>query len=130
MSTNSTTSGPAISFSGLGSGIDTASIVSQLMKLERAPIDRIEADKKTLNTKKGVVQEINSLLGKLRDAAAEMYKPNALAAKTATAADPRSSARARPTPPRPAPTTSWSPASRRRTRWRRAPRRRSPPGRA
>ena len=86
MSTNST-SGPAISFSGLGSGIDTASIVSQLMKLERAPIDRIEADKKTLNTKKGVVQEINSLLGKLRDAAAEMYKPNALAAKTATAAD-------------------------------------------
>ena len=86
MSTNST-SGPAISFSGLGSGIDTASIVSQLMKLERAPIDRIEADKKTLNTKKGVVQEINNLLGKLRDAAAEMYKPNALAAKTATAAD-------------------------------------------
>jgi flagellar hook-associated protein 2 len=86
MSTNAT-SGPAISFSGLGSGIDTASIVTQLMKLERAPIDRIEADKKTLNTKKGVVQEINTLLGKLRDAAAEMYKPNALAAKTATAAD-------------------------------------------
>ncbi len=86
MSTNAT-SGPAISFSGLGSGIDTASIVTQLMKLERAPIDRIELDKKTLNTKKGVVQEINTLLGKLRDAAAEMYKPNALAAKTATAAD-------------------------------------------
>ena len=75
-----------------GSGIDTASIVTPLMKLERAPIDRINADKATLNTKKGVVQEINSLLGKLRDAAAEMYKPNALAAKTATAADPPSSA--------------------------------------
>ncbi|MGE0028041.1 MAG: flagellar filament capping protein FliD [Thermoleophilia bacterium] len=89
MGTNTTTgtAGPAISFSGLGSGIDTASIVSQLMKLERAPIDRINADKTTLNTKKGVVQEINGLLGKLRDAAAEMYKPNALAAKTATAAD-------------------------------------------
>ncbi|HMN98744.1 MAG TPA: flagellar filament capping protein FliD [Miltoncostaeaceae bacterium] len=89
MSTNGTTrtAGPAISFSGLGSGIDTASIVSQLMKLERAPIDRINADKTTLNTKKGVVQEINGLLGKLRDAAAEMYKPNALAAKTASAAD-------------------------------------------
>jgi flagellar hook-associated protein 2 len=86
MSTNGT-AGPAISFSGLGSGIDTASIVTQLMKLERAPIDRIEADKKTLNTKKGVVQEINSLLGRLRDAAAEMYKPDALQAKTATAAD-------------------------------------------
>lgn len=87
MGTNGT-SGPALSFSGLGSGIDTASIVSQLMKLERAPIDRINADKKELNTKKGVVQEINSLLGKLRDAAADMYAPGALAAKTATAADP------------------------------------------
>ena len=86
MSTNGT-AGPAISFSGLGSGIDTASIVTQLMKLERAPIDRIEADKKTLNGKKGVVQETNSLLGKLRDAAAAMYKPDALQAKTASAAD-------------------------------------------
>ena len=89
MSTNGTssTAQPALSFSGLGSGIDTASIVSTLMKLERAPIDRIEADKKTLNTKKGVVQEINTLLGKLRDASAAMYAPNALAAKTAAAAD-------------------------------------------
>ncbi len=85
MSTNSASG--TVTFSGLGSGIDTASIVSQLMKLERAPIDRINADKKTLNDKKGVVQEINNLLGKLRDAAADMYKPNALAAKTATAAD-------------------------------------------
>jgi flagellar hook-associated protein 2 len=87
-STSSTSSGPALSFSGLGSGIDTASIVAQLMKLERAPIDRINADKQTLNTKKGVVQEINGLLGKLRDAAAAMYAPGALAAKAASAADP------------------------------------------
>lgn len=80
-------SGPAISFSGLGSGIDTAAIVAQLMRLERAPIDRIEADKKALTTRKGVVQEINGLLGKLRDAAAAMYAPGALQAKSATAAD-------------------------------------------
>jgi len=85
MSTNAT---PAIRFSGLGSGIDTASIVDALMRLERAPIDRVEADKKALTTKKGVVQEINGLLGKLRDAAAAMYSPNALEAKAATSGDP------------------------------------------
>jgi flagellar hook-associated protein 2 len=89
VSTNSTssTSGPALSFSGLGSGIDTASIVTALMKLERAPIDRINADKKELTQKQGVVQEINGLLGKLRDASSAMYAPGALAGKTATVAD-------------------------------------------
>ena len=83
MSTNSTsgTAGPALSFSGLGSGIDTASIVAALMKLERAPIDRINADKKELTQKQGVVQEINGLLGKLRDASSAMYAPGALAGR-------------------------------------------------
>ncbi len=83
MSTN-----PAISFSGLGSGIDTASIIQALMKIERMPIDRIEADKDKIKQKQGVVQEINGLLGKLKDAASAMYAPNALKDKTATAADP------------------------------------------
>jgi flagellar hook-associated protein 2 len=83
MSTN-----PAITFSGLGSGIDTASIIKALMSIERMPIDRIESDKTRLKQKQGVVQEINGLLGKLRDAAAAMYAPDALRDKTASAADP------------------------------------------
>ena len=89
MSTNSTsaTTGPALSFSGLGSGIDTASIVTALMKLERAPIDRINTQKKELTQKQGVVQEINGLLAKLRGASSAMYAPGALAGKTATTAD-------------------------------------------
>lgn len=91
MSTNSTsgaTAGPTLSFSGLGSGIDTASIVTALMKIERMPIDRINTQKKELTQKQGVVQEINGLLGKLRDAASAMYAPGALQGKTATSADP------------------------------------------
>ena len=86
MSTN-TTGTPAISFSGLGSGIDTASIINALMRIERLPIDRIESDKTRIKQKQGVVQEINGLLGKLRDAAAAMYAPDALKAKTATSGD-------------------------------------------
>lgn len=85
---STSTSGATLSFSGLATGIDTASIVAALMKIERLPIDRVQTQKKELAAKQGVVQEINGLLGKLRDAAAEMYKPGALAAKTAAAADP------------------------------------------
>lgn len=86
MSTNAT-SGPALSFSGLGSGIDTASIVSALMRIERLPIDRINEDKTELRRKQGVVQEVNGLLTKLRDAASAMYQPGALADKAATTSD-------------------------------------------
>lgn len=86
MSTNAT-SGPAISFSGIGSGIDTASIVTALMKIERLPIDRINAQKAELKEKQGVVQEVNGLLTKLRDAAAAMYKVGALQDKAATTGD-------------------------------------------
>lgn len=90
MSTNassSATAAPAISFSGLGSGIDTAAIVKALMRIERMPIDRINAQKTMLTQKQGVVQEINGLLGKLRDAASAMYAVGALQAKAATSAD-------------------------------------------
>lgn len=78
----------SLSFSGLASGIDTAAIVDALMKLERMPIDRVKAQKTQLTAKQGVVQEINGLLGKLKDAAAKLYEPGALQGKTATPADP------------------------------------------
>ena len=87
MSTSSTTASPAVTFSGIGSGIDTASIVDALMKIERQPIDRINTQKSALTAKQGVVQEINGLLTTLRDAAADMYSASAFQGKTATAAD-------------------------------------------
>ncbi|MFN8121954.1 MAG: flagellar filament capping protein FliD [Thermoleophilia bacterium] len=80
-------SGTGISFSGLGSGIDTASIVDALMKLERQPIDRINADKKEVQKKSGVVTELNGLVKALRDAARDLYAPTALQGKTATTAN-------------------------------------------
>jgi flagellar hook-associated protein 2 len=86
-STSSTTASPAISFSGLGSGIDTAAIVTALMRVERLPIDRINTQKTELRQKQGVVQEVNGLLGKLRDAASAMYSVGALQEKAATSAD-------------------------------------------
>jgi flagellar hook-associated protein 2 len=37
-----------ISFSGLSSGLDTDSIISQLVNIEKAPIQRMTAQQKTL----------------------------------------------------------------------------------
>lgn len=41
----------AISFGGLATGIDTGSIIDQLMNIERVPITRMEADKTWLNNR-------------------------------------------------------------------------------
>ncbi len=76
-----------VRFSGLGSGIDTEALVNALMAYERLPIGRIEADKKKVTSKQGVVQEINTLVTALRDRAARLYDANALEGKTASSAD-------------------------------------------
>ncbi len=84
----STSYTPALSFSGVGTGIDSATIITSLMKLERQPITLLETQKKSLQSRQGVMQEINGLLGKLKDAAAAMYSPTALRGTSATSADP------------------------------------------
>lgn len=59
-------SGPTLSFSGVGSGIDTASMVAALMNVERMPVTDLQNKIKSVNTEKGVVQELNGQLGTLR----------------------------------------------------------------
>jgi flagellar hook-associated protein 2 len=76
-----------ISFSGLGSGVDTNSIVTQLMQLERIPISKIEKDKTALKTKQSVMQELNTLLKTLRDKANALKDPTAFQGKNATSTD-------------------------------------------
>ena len=78
---------PPISFSGLASGIDTSSIIESLMRLERRPIAQLETQKRSIETRQGVIQELNGLLGKLKDAAAAMYSATALRGTAATSAD-------------------------------------------
>ena len=80
-------SASGISFSGLGSGIDTATIVSQLMSLERQPITNIQRDKTKVQSRQGVVQEINTLLKTLRDKALALKDGASFAIKTASSTD-------------------------------------------
>ncbi len=47
---------------GLASGLDTKSIIEELMKVERQPLDRLEERKSTYELKKEALEEINSSL--------------------------------------------------------------------
>ncbi len=58
-----------ISFSGLGSGLDTDGIISQLINIERRPITLIQRRQATLEQQKGVLNSINSSLISLQGAA-------------------------------------------------------------
>jgi len=71
----------SINFGGLATGIDTESIVSELMKIERSPIDRLEKDrtfyKSRLDAFSKLDEKLKSLLEKAQaiDSALELNSP-------------------------------------------------------
>ncbi len=63
----------SITFSGLATGLDTDNIVKELMTIERAPIDRIEARKTSETQKLKAYEQFNDKLKELRSIAGSMY---------------------------------------------------------
>ncbi len=61
-----------VTFSGLATGMDTDSIVSQLMDIERLPIDRLEAKKTSEKKKLDAYAQFKSIIDDLKDAAGAM----------------------------------------------------------
>lgn len=61
-----------VTFSGLASGMSTDTIVTKLMAVERAPIDRLTAQKTTESTKLQAYAQLNTRLDDLRKAADAM----------------------------------------------------------
>jgi len=61
-----------ITFSGLATGMDTDSIVSQLMEIERLPIDRLEAKKKSETARLEAYAQFDSIMDDLKDAVSGM----------------------------------------------------------
>ncbi len=57
----------SIQFGGLATGLDTNSIISQLMRLERMPINQLEADKKWMNNRLAAFTELNSRMNSFLD---------------------------------------------------------------
>jgi len=62
----------AITFSGLATGLDTDSIITELMAVERAPIDRLEAQIITEAQELKAYEQFNSKLSTLKDAVSAM----------------------------------------------------------
>ncbi len=76
MTTVSTsTAGAPISFSGLGSGLNTSEIISALMGIEREPITHLTDEESTLEGQKSQLQSIQGNLAQLTLDAQELGSP-------------------------------------------------------
>lgn len=74
----------AISAPGVGSGLDVESIVSKLVALERRPIQQLQTQKSSLQTKLSQWGQIKSALSALQDAANRLRDPGLWNTRTAT----------------------------------------------
>lgn len=78
---------PAITFTGLGSGVDSASIIKKLVEAESAQIERLTAWKEEWTAKIAALQELNAKLSALRGLAGTIDTLAEFQAKTATVSD-------------------------------------------
>jgi len=87
MATQSISTGGTISFSGLATGIDTGSIVSQLMAVERAPQKILTNQKTKMQSQADAYTQISSALTSLKSLMAGMNTADTFTAKTASVGD-------------------------------------------
>jgi len=79
---------PAITFSGLGSGIDSQSIITKLVEVESRHIQRLESWKAEWTAKITALQTINNKLANFRRVAAALNTPAKFHVKTASSGNP------------------------------------------
>jgi flagellar hook-associated protein 2 len=73
----------SFSISGLGSGMDTQSMIAQLMQLERQPVVRFQQRQAQLRAQDGAWSSINAKMSSLRTAADALRQPTRLAEQMA-----------------------------------------------
>ena len=76
-----------ISFSGLGSGLDTNAIVSQLVAVERIPINALRSRKSTEQQRLDLVGQLGDLVKELQSKAEDLSSPAEFYAYAATITD-------------------------------------------
>ena len=86
MATTSSTTG-TLSSLGLGSGLDSNSIVSKLVELERQPITTLKTQAEKIQTKISAFGQIQSAISTVRDAAKKLANPEIWASTVATSSD-------------------------------------------
>lgn len=77
----------AITFSGLGTGMDTAAIIDQLVSLERGGIRKLETRKSDYNSQIKIFQNINSNLSTLRTKAQDLSSISDVLSYSTTSSD-------------------------------------------
>ena len=80
-------SNSGISFSGLGSGLDTNAIVSQLMAVERIPINALQGRKGTEQRRLDLVGQLGDLVKTLQEKAEDLSSPAEFYAYAASISD-------------------------------------------
>ena len=77
-----------ISSPGIGSGLDVNAIVTQLVALERRPIEQLQTAASKIQTQISALGRLQSALSTLRDAAARLTRNDTWGAATAASARP------------------------------------------
>lgn len=78
----------SLSSPGIGSGLDVQSIVSQLVALERRPIQQLDKTSGKIQTQISALGKLQSALSTLRDAATKLTRSETWGAVTATSSKP------------------------------------------
>lgn len=78
----------SVSSIGIGSGLDVASIITGLMKVERAPLTLLQAKATSIQSTISAFGAVNSAMSTFRDAAATLALPSTWNATTGTSANP------------------------------------------
>lgn len=76
-----------ISLNGLASGLDTNSIINQLMQIERQPLVKLQSRKTDLANQQAVFRSINTKLAALKTAAQDLMYSSTLLVGKATSSD-------------------------------------------
>jgi flagellar hook-associated protein 2 len=77
----------AISFGGLGNGVDFGQVVSELVKVQRQPIDKLNADKQNLQKKLDDYGQLGTKLLALQSAANQLRLSSSFDQTTTTVSD-------------------------------------------
>lgn len=76
-----------IAFGGLSSGLDTGSIIQQLLALESRPINLLNAQRETLRSQQDAYKDLNTRINGLENAAFELTKVSSLLGRQANSSD-------------------------------------------
>ena len=79
-----------ISSAGIGSGLDVSSIITKLMAVEQAPLQKLQATEAKAQAQLSTFGQMQSLVSAFRDAAAPLYNADNYALTTAASSDPTS----------------------------------------